>query len=244
MIRRYSQRYVRISTVPRSPRADRGYLRAPLTAVFRSPAPCGSCASSPAMAAAGRSDLGARRRPAQRGRAPRLRALADTGVVRAEGQGRVTAYRLDGAHPLAPAIAALLTAEDARADRVLDAIRAAAAPYRPEAVWLFGSAARGETRRAATSTLRSCSGPARPRRRSTGCGRRSGRRRTPSGSRSPSSGCGRRTSPAWRPATRCGVRSSGRLPLVGPPPALLRRDALAARPAAARQRRRGAGGPA
>jgi pimeloyl-ACP methyl ester carboxylesterase len=73
-----------------------------------------------------------------------LGALADTGVVRAEGQDRVTAYRFDPAHPLAPAIAALFAAEDTRADRVVGAVRAAAAAHRPDAVWLFGSAARGE----------------------------------------------------------------------------------------------------
>jgi predicted nucleotidyltransferase len=174
-----------------------------------------------------------------------LRALADTGVVRAEGQGRVTAYRLDGAHPLAPAIAALLTAEDARADRVLDAIRAAAAPYRPEAVWLFGSAARGEDApgsdvdvavvfragapEAALDGVREALRPAEDAERVT----LSVVGLWPEDVARLAAG-----DPLWRAFERDAV------PLVGPPPALLRRDALAARPAAARQRRRGAGGPA
>jgi predicted nucleotidyltransferase len=131
--------------VPRPPRADQGYLRAPLTAVFRSPGAVrvlralsrhGGLLAVPTIErAAGLTNAGVHRV---------VRALADTGVVRAEGQGRMTAYRLDTDHPLAAGIAALFAAEDARADRVLDAVRAAAAPHRPDAVWLFGSAARAD----------------------------------------------------------------------------------------------------
>lgn len=131
--------------MPRPLRADQGFLRAPLTAVLRSPgavrvlralAQHGGVLAVPTLErATGLTNAGVHRV---------LRALVDTGVVRPEGQGRVTAYRLDPAHPLAPAITALFAAEDARADRVLDAVRAAAAPHAPDAVWLFGSAARGE----------------------------------------------------------------------------------------------------
>ena len=131
--------------MPRAPRVDQGFLRAPLTAVFRSAGAVrvlralsrhGGLLAVPTLErAAGLTNAGTHRV---------LRALADTGVVRAEGQGRVTGYRLDAEHPLAPPIAALFAAEDARADRVFDAIRAAAAPHAPRAVWLFGSAARGD----------------------------------------------------------------------------------------------------
>ena len=130
--------------MPHPPRADQGFLRAPLTAVFRSAGAVrvlralsrhGGLLAVPTLErAAGLTNAGAHRV---------VRALLDTGVVRAEGQGRVTGYRLDVAHPLAPAITALFAAEDARADRVFDAIRAAA-PHAPRALWLFGSAARGE----------------------------------------------------------------------------------------------------
>ena len=131
--------------MPRPPHVDQGFLRAPLTALFRSAgavrvlralAHHGGLLAVPTLErAAGLTNAGVHRV---------VRALADTGVVRTEGQGRVTGYRLDPDHPLVPAIAALFAAEDARADRVLDAVRAAAAPHQPEAVWLFGSAARGE----------------------------------------------------------------------------------------------------
>ena len=131
--------------MPRPPHTDQGFLRAPLTAVFRSAGAVrvlralgrhGGLLAVPTLErAAGLTNAGVHRV---------LRALADTGVVRAEGQGRVTAYRLDPEHPLAPAVAALFAAEGARADRVFDAIRTAVGPHQPEAVWLFGSAARGE----------------------------------------------------------------------------------------------------
>ena len=131
--------------MPRPPRADQGFLRAPLTAVFRSAGAVrvlralsrhGGLLAVPTLErAAGLTNAGTHRI---------VRALLDTGVVRAEGQGRVTGYRLDADHPLAPAIAALFVAEEARADRVFEAIRAAAAPRAPRALWLFGSAARGE----------------------------------------------------------------------------------------------------
>lgn len=131
--------------MPRPPRADQGFLRAPLTAVFRSAGAVrvlralsrhGGLLAVPTLErAAGLTNAGAHRV---------VRALLDTGVVRAEGQGRVTGYRLDTEHPLTPAITALFAAEEARADRVFEAIRAAAAPHAPRALWLFGSAARGE----------------------------------------------------------------------------------------------------
>ena len=129
----------------RPPQVAQGFLRAPLTTVFRSPgavrvlrALCrhGGLLSVPTLErAAGLTNAGTHRV---------VRPLVDAGVVRPEGQGRVTAYRVDAAHPLAPAITALFAAEAARVDRVLDAVRAAAAPHRPTAVWLFGSVARGE----------------------------------------------------------------------------------------------------
>ena len=129
----------------RPPHVAQGFLRAPLTAVFRSPGAVrvlralsrhGGLLAVPTLErAAGLTNAGTHRV---------LRALLDAGIVRPEGQGRVTAYRLDASHPLAPAITALFAAEAARVDRVLDAVRAAAAPHQPTAVWLFGSVARGE----------------------------------------------------------------------------------------------------
>jgi predicted nucleotidyltransferase len=131
--------------MPRPPRTDQGFLRAPLTAVFRSPGAVrvlralsrhGGLLAVPTLErAAGLTNAGTHRV---------VRPLVEVGVVRPEGQGRVTAYRLDVAHPLAPALTALFAAEAARVDRVLDAIRLAAAPHQPTAVWLFGSAARGD----------------------------------------------------------------------------------------------------
>ena len=69
----------------------------------------------------------ARRVPGQEPAAT-SRAETHAGVVRAEGEGRVSAHRLDAAHPLAPAIGALFAAEAARVDRALDAVRPGGSP--------------------------------------------------------------------------------------------------------------------
>lgn len=130
--------------MPRAPSAGRGFFREPLTTILGSPGAVlvlrvlsrhGGILAVPTLErATGLTNAGAHRV---------LRALAETGIVRAEGQGRVTAYRLDRDHPLAASLARVFADEEARVGRVLDAVRAAAAPYRPRAVWLFGSAARG-----------------------------------------------------------------------------------------------------
>lgn len=131
--------------MPRLSTGDNGYFRTPFTTVFGSPGAVrvlralsrhgGVLAVPTIQQATGLTNAGAHRV---------LRSLVDAGVVRREGQRRVTAYRLDATHPLAPAIDELFAAEAARVDRVLNAVRAAATPHRPTAVWLYGSAARGD----------------------------------------------------------------------------------------------------
>lgn len=75
-----------------------------------------------------------------------LDRLAALGVVEAIGQGRYPSYRPDPAHPLAPALQALFDAEAARAEIVFAAIRDTALGLSPapEAVWVYGSVARGD----------------------------------------------------------------------------------------------------
>jgi predicted nucleotidyltransferase len=73
-----------------------------------------------------------------------LYSLVRAGVVESAGSGGSVLYRLRGAHPLAPVIGALFSAEADRASRILESVRAAAEQLQPppRAVWLFGSVAR------------------------------------------------------------------------------------------------------
>ncbi len=77
-----------------------------------------------------------------------LGALVRTGTIEAAGTGRSLLYRLHRRHPLAAPMAALFEAEDRRFQSLLDSVRAAATAAGPGllALWLFGSAARGEDR--------------------------------------------------------------------------------------------------
>lgn len=77
-----------------------------------------------------------------------LRALAHletTGVVTREGSGRSVLYRLSAHHVLASALRDLFDREAERHERVLDAVREATRAIPGVlAVWLYGSAARGD----------------------------------------------------------------------------------------------------
>ena len=71
-----------------------------------------------------------------------LDGLVELGIVETLGVGAHPAYRARGEHPLHPPLAALFQAEEARFSRVAEAIRVAA--REAEAVWLYGSVARGD----------------------------------------------------------------------------------------------------
>lgn len=75
-----------------------------------------------------------------------LKRLAALGLADTVGSADRLLYRLNSAHPLAPALAALFVAEAARVDAVFGAVRAAAAAAALPvlAAWLYGSAARGD----------------------------------------------------------------------------------------------------
>jgi predicted nucleotidyltransferase len=75
-----------------------------------------------------------------------LDVLRQTGLVKVYGQGRAVSYEIYRDHPLAPLLVALFEGEDRRAKTIHDRIRQVAARLKPMAVWLFGSAARGEDR--------------------------------------------------------------------------------------------------
>ena len=74
-----------------------------------------------------------------------LRALIEEGLVETSGGQRGATYRLASTHPLRASLDALFVAEAQRVARVLDAVRAAAASIDTpvDAVWLYGSVARG-----------------------------------------------------------------------------------------------------
>ncbi|WP_373059859.1 helix-turn-helix domain-containing protein [Gemmatimonas sp.] len=75
-----------------------------------------------------------------------LTALANTGLVAHFGSARSIVYQLNATHPLAASLVGLYVAEAARVDRVLSDLRASAfeLTVAPIAVWLYGSAARGD----------------------------------------------------------------------------------------------------
>jgi predicted nucleotidyltransferase len=75
-----------------------------------------------------------------------LRHLATLRIIDIVGQGRYVSYQFNAKHPLAPAITALFDAERQRVDAVFEHIRKTAESLNPApiAVWLYGSAARGD----------------------------------------------------------------------------------------------------
>jgi len=75
-----------------------------------------------------------------------LDRLVGQGIVEVKGTGHARLFAVQRAHPLATAFDALFLAEEDRFDAVLGALRAAADEIRSdvEAVWLYGSVARGE----------------------------------------------------------------------------------------------------
>jgi predicted nucleotidyltransferase len=77
-----------------------------------------------------------------------LTALEQAGAVAVAGSGRVRLYRLRADHPLRTALDMLFEVEERRFDAILEAVRAAARAGGHEilAVWIYGSAARGEDR--------------------------------------------------------------------------------------------------
>lgn len=74
-----------------------------------------------------------------------LRRLEETHIIERVGVERSAAYRLTRGHSLSRNVAALFQNEAARSDGLFEAIHSAAKNMSvpPEAVWLFGSAARG-----------------------------------------------------------------------------------------------------
>ena len=92
------------------------------------------------------SELATRTRLNASGMRRSLAALADTALAVCFGRDRSTLYQLNAAHPLAASLVGLYVAEAARVDRVLSDVRAIAATLAvaPIAVWLYGSAARGD----------------------------------------------------------------------------------------------------
>ncbi|HUF50625.1 MAG TPA: nucleotidyltransferase domain-containing protein [Longimicrobiales bacterium] len=75
-----------------------------------------------------------------------LGSLVKVGIVVEIGLGRYKQYQVRAVDPLLPALEALFDSEARRYKAVLDAIRTSAASIvpPPRAVWLYGSAARGE----------------------------------------------------------------------------------------------------
>lgn len=71
-----------------------------------------------------------------------LNGLAELGVVERVGVGGHPSYRMRRGHPLRSGLEGIFGAEEARFGAVEDAIRSAAAGA--EAVWLYGSVARGD----------------------------------------------------------------------------------------------------
>lgn len=75
-----------------------------------------------------------------------LEYLEALGFVESLGSSRSRLYRIDGKHPLGPALAALFVAEDHRFGRIMSGIHKAALDAGVAAAWLYGSVARGEDR--------------------------------------------------------------------------------------------------
>ena len=77
-----------------------------------------------------------------------LTALQQIGVVSVAGTGRALLYSMRPNYMLRASLDALFDAEERRFQAILDSIREAARAWRPQpvAIWLYGSAARGDDR--------------------------------------------------------------------------------------------------
>ncbi|HVZ01861.1 MAG TPA: nucleotidyltransferase domain-containing protein [Dongiaceae bacterium] len=75
-----------------------------------------------------------------------LRRLAEAGLVEAVGSARQRLYRVNRLSPFAAPLDALFQAEGARYSETMAAIRNAAERLGAEAVWIYGSVARGRDR--------------------------------------------------------------------------------------------------
>ncbi len=130
----------------RPPFAARSHFRFPLDFTFGSPSGVRilrelSLRDHPI----GTVELAAQTKMNESGIRRALKTLVDEGLVQSSGRQRGVTYRIAPAHPLREHLKALFTGEAQRTTRVLDAIRAAAASINPpiDAVWLYGSVARG-----------------------------------------------------------------------------------------------------
>ena len=129
------------------PLADRrSHFRFPLDFTFGSPS---SVRILRALARqdrpVGTTELAAKTHLNQSGLRRTLKLLMQEGLVEASGVERGATYRLAAAHPLRAGLDALFVAEEQRVERVLSAVRRAASSITPplDAVWLYGSVARG-----------------------------------------------------------------------------------------------------
>lgn len=130
----------------RPPVAARSHFRFPLDFTFGSPSGVRilrelSLRDHPL----GTVELAARTKLNESGIRRALKALVGEGLVESSGRQRGVTYQLAPAHPLREQLKALFKGEAQRPSRVLDAIRTAATSINPpiDAVWLYGSVARG-----------------------------------------------------------------------------------------------------
>ena len=126
---------------------EQGFLQQPLSAVFANPANVRvlrelfrNGGENSARMLAERSKL---TKPSV---LASLTFLETLGFVEALGAARLRLYRIDGKHPLAPALSALFVAENYRFSEIIDGLRRAAVEAGATAAWLYGSVARGEDR--------------------------------------------------------------------------------------------------
>ena len=130
----------------RPPDAARSHFRFPLDAAFGAPSAIRILrALSPHDRPLGTTDLAAQTQLNESGIRRTLKALVAEGLVESSGTQRGATYRLAPSHPLRTSLDALFSAEALRVTRVLDAVRRAAESIAPpvDAVWLYGSVARG-----------------------------------------------------------------------------------------------------
>lgn len=73
-----------------------------------------------------------------------LRVLEKLSVIRQIGSGRSILYCAEMRYPLAPMLSKLFEAEKKRSEAIFDTLKKTALQFDALAVWLYGSAARGE----------------------------------------------------------------------------------------------------
>lgn len=130
----------------RPPVASRSHFRFPLDVAFRSPSGVRILrALSQQDRPLGTPDLAAQTKLNESGIRRALKTLIDEGLVESSGGQRGATYRLAPTHPLRASLDALFSSEAQRVTRVFDAVRSAAEAITPpiDAVWLYGSVARG-----------------------------------------------------------------------------------------------------